>query len=76
MLTFELRLANSLFNHAISGLSYYDTNGGPQTFEANQTLRLVQSFGYSVAGDTTYGDNRFGSFSVSAAIGAVPEPAT
>ncbi len=71
LLTLEFRLDNSLFTGAISGLIYYDG----QTFEPNQTLRLSQSFSYSVAGGETYGDNRLGAFSVAQAA-AVPEPAT
>ena len=70
--TFNFSLANSLFTSAIAGLDYYPG----QTFESNVTLRLSQSFGYSVAGGASYGANRLGTVNVGAVTGAVPEPAT
>lgn len=71
-LGFEFRIPNLYFTGPVAGLTYYGDEefpsvGGPVT------LRLSQSFGYSVAGGATYGVNRLGSINLA---GAVPEPAS
>ena len=70
--SFEFSIANSYFTTAIPGLNYYPghTLAAPG---GNVVLRLSQSFGYSVAGGVTYGDDRLGSFTINDAL---PEPAT
>jgi hypothetical protein len=69
----EFSIPNSYFMVPMAGLEgQYDP---AQQFAAvgdKITLRLSQSFGYSVAGGPTYGDNRLGSVTLG---GAVPEPA-
>jgi hypothetical protein len=68
----EFRLPDTLFTGPIAGLNYYPG----QEFTApggDLVLRLSQSFGYSVAGGATYGDDRLGVVQLS---GAVPEPST
>jgi hypothetical protein len=70
----EFAIPDSLFTAPIVGLNYYPGQvfpiaGGPIT------LRLSQSFGYSVAGGATYGDNRLGTVDIGVASG-VPEPST
>lgn len=68
----EFRLPDTLFTGPIAGLNYYPG----QVFTApggDLVLRLSQSFGYSVAGGATYGDDRLG---VVQLAGAVPEPST
>lgn len=68
----EFRLDNSLFNSAIAGLTYNPA----VTFSGNNRLNLSQSLSYSVAGGQAfYGSARLGTFST-AAVAAVPEPAT
>jgi hypothetical protein len=70
--SFEFSISNSYFTTAIAGLDYYPG----QVFTApggEVTLRLSQSFGYSVAGGDTYGADRLGSFTLE---GGVPEPAS
>lgn len=60
------------FAAPIAGLTYF----AGQTFPgANDpvTLRLSQSFSYSVAGGASYGVNRLGTFTIP---GSVPEPST
>lgn len=69
----EFALSNSLFTTPIAGLTYYDGQQFPTNGSA-VTLRLSQSFGYSVAGGASYGADRLGSVTLGAA--AVPEPAT
>jgi hypothetical protein len=44
------------------------------TVGSNTLMSLSQSFGYSVAGGSVYGDNRLGSVVVPSA--QIPEPAT
>ncbi len=70
----EFKVANSVFEGALAGLSYapgqqFATDGG------TVVLRLSQAFGYSVAGGATYGDNRLGAVTLVGAA-AVPEPGT
>ncbi len=70
----EFKVANSVFEQALAGLSYapgqqFATDG------STVVLRLSQAFGYSVAGGATYGDNRLGAVTLVGAA-AVPEPAT
>lgn len=67
----EFLIPNSFFTTVFPGANYYPGQafalvGGPVT------LRLSQSFGYSVAGGATYGVNRLGTVT----LAAVPEPAT
>lgn len=65
--TIEIAILNSFFTSpAIAGL--YPAATGPVT------LRLSQSFGYSVAGGATYGETRLGSADVTGEAAAVPEP--
>ena len=74
----EFSLANSLFTGAIPGVNY-EFGAGQQFASVGSpvTLRLSQSFGYSVAGGPTYGPNRLGAVTIGgAATPAVPEPAT
>ena len=69
----EFSLANSLFTGPIAGAAsgVYTTNGGLIT------LRLSQSFGYSVVNGVPNGDTRLGQVTLGGnATGAVPEPAT
>lgn len=71
--TFEFAIPYADLTAAIPGLAY---NPG-QTFPGvgdPVTLRLSQSFGYSVAGGSTYGPSRLGSLALSADPTAVPEP--
>ena len=67
----EFRIQDAFFTSAISGLSYYSGHefaapGG------DVVLRLSQSFGYSVAGGASYGDDRLGAVTLEAA--PVPGP--
>ncbi len=70
----EAAIPISYFTDAYPGLTYYP---GQQFATAGSLvrLRLSQSFGYSVAGGPTYGDNRLGSVNLEPAA-AVPEPAS
>ena len=70
----EFVVPNSTFTGPIAGLTYapgqqFASNG------SNVTLRLSQSFGYSVAGGATYGNDRLGAVTLVGAA-AVPEPET
>lgn len=68
----EFRIPDTLFTAPIAGLSYYPGHA----FTApggDLALRLSQSFGYSVAGGDTFGNDRLG---VVQLAGAVPEPST
>ena len=68
----EFAIPDAYFEAALPGLSYYA--GRDLALPGGKiTLRLSQSFGYSVAGGATYGDDRLGAVTLS---GAVPEPAT
>jgi hypothetical protein len=69
----EVAIPISFFTKAIAGLDYA---AGQQFITAANNklvLSLSQSFGYSVAGGTAYGDNRLGALDLAV---AVPEPAT
>lgn len=77
----EFSIANSLFTGPIAGLNYSDPNNpfaGPfPTIGSTVQLRLSQSFGYSVAGGSTYGRARLGEVVLGGAPTApVPEPAS
>jgi hypothetical protein len=67
----EFSIPNSYFTGPVAGLTYYGDEIFPTTGD-KITLRLSQSFGYSVAGGATYGVDRLGSVYLS----AVPEPAS
>jgi hypothetical protein len=68
--TIELAIANTFFTSGPkAGVAF--PNGYPAA-TGDVTLRLSQSFGYSVAGGGSYGPTRLGSASVAAA--QVPEP--
>jgi hypothetical protein len=70
----EFSIPNSYFMAPMAGLeSQYDPSQQFAAVGDAITLRLSQSFGYSVAGGPTYGDNRLGSVTLG---GAVPEPAS
>lgn len=68
----EFAIPNAAFTAAIPGLTYV---AGQQFASGSVTLRLSQSFGYSVAGGATYGDDRLGAVAL-VGPAAVPEPAT
>jgi len=71
----EFSIPDTYFMGPMSGLESQYAAG--QQFAANGdtiTLRLSQSFGYSVAGGGDYGPNRLGAVVLGG--GAVPEPAT
>ncbi len=70
----EFAFSNAAFETALPGLTYV---AGQQfaTDGSTVTLRLSQSFGYSVAGGATYGDARLGAVTLADAA-AVPEPET
>jgi hypothetical protein len=74
--TTEFSIDNSVFRDFIAGavaLGYF----GPGGYTAQDVrLNLSQSLGYSVAGGSSYGAARLGTFSVAASTAAVPEPAT
>lgn len=72
----EFSIANSLFTSQIAGLTY--ASQALPVIGDTIRLNLSQSFGYSVAGGLTYGDNRLGLVTLGGAnaTGAVPEPAT
>ena len=70
----EFVVPNAFFTTAVAGLTYapgqqFASNG------SNVTLRLSQSFGYSVAGGGDYGADRLGSVAL-VGPAAVPEPET
>jgi hypothetical protein len=66
----EFAIPVAYFTGAIAGLPNFTTFG---QIGNTVTLRLSQSFGYSVAGGATYGDNRLGTVELT---NAVPEPST
>jgi hypothetical protein len=68
--TFEFSIPNSDFTGPIAGLAYATGQVFPDAANPTVTLRLSQSFGYSVAGGTSYGNDRLGAFNVVDA----PEP--
>lgn len=65
--TIEIAILNSFFTAPV---------GAYPAATGDVTLRLSQSFGYSVAGGATYGPARLGSADVAGAAGDVPEPAS
>lgn len=67
----EFAIPNALFTSAIAGLNYYQGQVFPHNGD-KITLRLSQSFGFSVAGGTSYGTDRLGSVT----LAPVPEPAS
>ena len=69
----EFMIPNHYFTTPLPSLvgSYYPTPMA--SIGSNVTLRLSQSFGYSVAGGPSYGVDRLGTVKLAA---AVPEPAT
>lgn len=74
--TTEFSIDNSVFRDFIAGavaLGYFNPGGYTQQ---DVRLNLSQSLSYSVAGGSSYGTARLGTFSVAAPAGAVPEPAT
>lgn len=77
--TLEFSIPVSYFTGPVPGLTYAGTDYANQQFisASNPTtvLRLSQSFGYSVAGGATYGNNRLGATTLVTAT-AVPEPAS
>ena len=74
LITTEFSISNSVFRDFIAGAAAqgYFGAGGYQSQDVR--LNLSQSLSYSVAGGTSYGAARLGTFS--AATPAVPEPAT
>jgi hypothetical protein len=66
----EFALPDSLFTGTIPGLSY-GSNDLPGPGD-EIVLRLSQSFGYSVAGGATYGDDRLGRVALAAAETPLP----
>ena len=71
----EFSIANTLFTSAIAGLDYQGFNAFA-TAGSDVTLRLSQSFNYTVAGGPLYGPNRLGSVTIGGSVAAVPEPST
>jgi hypothetical protein len=74
--TTEFSIANSVFRDFIAGAAAQGYFGPGGYTPQNVRLNLSQSLSYSVAGGTSYGPSGLGTFSVAAATGAVPEPAT
>ena len=72
--TLEFSIPISDFTTPIAGLSYAPGQVFPSAGD-QITLRLSQSFGYSVAGGAAYGPNRLGAVTLVATT-AVPEPAS
>ena len=68
--SFEVAIPLHYFVTKIVGEPYYS---GTQFGGGDATLRLSQTFGYSVAGGGSYGDNRLGLFETPT---GVPEPAS
>lgn len=71
--TFEFAIPIADLTAAIPGLAYNPGLTFPGVGDP-VTLRLSQSFGYSVAGGSTYGPDRLGSLALVADPTAVPEP--
>ena len=69
----EIMIPDSYFTAPIAGLSYYPGHNFVSAADPDLTLRLSQSFGYSVAGGDSYGDDRLGRVTLPF---ATPEPAT
>jgi hypothetical protein len=68
----EFVLPDSLFTTPIAGLTYYPSQQFPGPGD-EIVLRLSQSFGYSVAGGSTFGPDRLGAVNLASA--ATPLPA-
>ena len=73
--TFEFAIPVSDFTAPIAGLNYDPALVFPAAGDTI-TLRLSQTFGYSVAGGPTYGNDRLGAIVLNAGATAVPEPAS
>lgn len=65
----EFLIPSAYFLNPIAGLASYPT----ATEGGRIVLRLSQSYGYSVAGGSEYGESRLGEINV---LSAVPEPST
>lgn len=72
--TIEFSIPNGFFTAPIAGLTYYPGQAFPTAADPSVVLRLSQSFGYSVAGGASYGEDRLGA--VDLQLTAVPEPAS
>jgi hypothetical protein len=70
----EFVASNAAFTSAIAGLTY-DPGQQFATTGSDVVLRLSQSFGYSVGGGATYGNDRLGRVTLVDAA-AVPEPSS
>lgn len=70
-LTLEFAIPTSLLTAPIAGLTYYDNEQFPSASSPDVVLRLPQSFGYSVAGGATYGDDRLGRVAVVAGLAGI-----
>ena len=70
--TTEFSIANEAFRQYIAAAEDFGLFGPGGYTQQDVRLNLSQSLSYSVAGGTTYGADRLGTFSVA----AVPEPAT
>lgn len=69
----EISIPDSYFTGPIAGLSYYPGQQFVSSSDPDLTLRLSQTFGYSVAGGDSYGPDRLGHVTLPF---ATPEPAT
>jgi hypothetical protein len=72
--SFEVAIPVSYFTGPIAGLTYYPAQEFISASSPDLVLRLSQTFGYSVAGGSTYGNDRLGRVSLS--VADVPEPLT
>lgn len=63
----EFRLPDSLFTSPITGLTYFPGQQFPGPGD-DVVLRLSQSFGFSVAGGATYGEDRLGAVRLAEAV--------
>jgi hypothetical protein len=70
--TIEFAIPYADLMQPIAGLNYYPDQTFPTSGDP-VVLRLSQSFGYSVAGGASYGDERLGSVTLTGAE-SVPEP--
>jgi hypothetical protein len=70
--TIEFAIPYADLMQPIAGLNYYPDQAFPSSGDP-VVLRLSQSFGYSVAGGASYGDDRLGSITLTSAE-SVPEP--
>ena len=70
----EFKVPNAVFTAPLAGLTYFPGQDFAST-GSNVTLRLSQTFGYSVAGGATYGNDRLGAVTLVGPT-AVPEPET